>query len=235
MFVDSVAAALYRAFPARAPDILLKRLGIATSRRRIDFYTLERILSGMPEIQGSILECGVYRGATLLGMAHILTKRDVHARLYGLDSFEGFPQPTPEDAQPGGQLHPDVRPGALGDTSYGALEARIRLLGWQDRIRLIKGFFEDTLETLVRERFSLVHLDCDLYSSYKTCLDFTYPRMLPGGVIVLDDYRLPANVYPGADRAVDEFFANRPEKPERFDHPLGLRSYVRIRRERDPE
>ncbi len=235
MLIDSVAAAVYRASPARAPDIVLKRLGIATSRRRIEFYTLERILSELPEIRGSILECGVYRGATLLGMAHILTRRGIHARLYGLDSFEGFPRPTPEDAQPGGQLHPDVRPGALGDTSYETLEARIRLLRWQDRIRLIKGFFEDTLGVLAEERFSLVHLDCDLYSSYKTCLEFIYPRMLRGSVIVLDDYRLPANVYPGADRAVDEFFSDKPEKPERFDHPLGLRSYVRIGRERDPE
>ena len=102
-------------------------------------------------------------------------------------------------------------------------------MGWEDRIQLIKGFFEDTLPRISEERFSLAHLDCDLYTSYKTCLEFVYPRMLPGGVIVLDDYRLPANVYPGADKAVDEFFADKPEKPERFDHPQGLRSFVRIR------
>jgi hypothetical protein len=48
--------------------------------------------------------------------------------------------------------------------------------------------------------------------------------------MVFDDYRLPENVYPGADRAVDEFFADKPEKPERLPGPLGLRSFVRIRR-----
>lgn len=204
-------------------------MGIATPRRREEFYTLDRVLRELPEIRGSIIECGVYRGATLLGMAHILAERGIRAKLYALDSFEGFPEPDRKDAQEDGSLHPDVHAGFLGDTSYEDLLERIRLLGWDDRITVLKGFFENTLPQLGNERFSLAHLDCDLYTSYKTCLDFVYPRMLAGGVIVLDDYRLPANVYPGADRAVDEFFADKPEKPERYDHPKGLRSFVRIR------
>jgi O-methyltransferase len=146
--------------------------------------------------------------------------------VYGLDSFEGFPDPAPQDAQNDGRMHPDVHRGALADASYEDLLARIRLLGWDDQVQVIKGFFEDTLQRLEAERFSLVHLDCDLYQSYKTCLEFTYPRMLPGSFIVFDDYRIPANVYPGADRAVDEFFSDKPEKPERFDG--GLRSFVRV-------
>jgi hypothetical protein len=235
MLAVRLAAAIYKTTPSLAPDLVLKRLGIATSARRTEFYTLERLLTSMPAVRGSILECGVYRGATLLGMTHILTKRGIRARVFGFDSFEGFPEPTPEDAQPGGELHPDVRPGALADSSLETLQERIRLLQWQDRIQLVRGFFENTLTSISHERFSLVHLDCDLYGSYRTCLEFVYPRMLAGSVIVLDDYRLPANVYPGADRAVDEFFADKPEKPERFDHPLGLRSFVRIARDKDPD
>jgi hypothetical protein len=228
MFIDQLAAAIYRASPATAPDLVLKRLGIATSRRREEFYTLERLANEMGEPRGALLECGVYRGATLLGVTHVLARRGMRAKLFGLDSFEGFPEPTAQDAQAGGAMHPDVHAGALGDTSYQALQDRIHLLHWEDRITLMKGFFEKTLPALDQERFALVHLDCDLYSSYKTCLEFAYPRMLPGSVIVLDDYKLPANVYPGADRAVDEFFADKPEKPQRFDHPQGLRSFVRI-------
>lgn len=226
--IDRAAAAVYQISPAHAPALALKRLGIATTRRREEFYTLDRVLREMPEIRGSVIECGVYRGGTLLGMTHILETRGIRTRLFGLDSFEGFPEPVAQDAQPDGKLHPDVHVGFLGDTSYEALIERIRLLGWDDRITILKGFFESTLPGLAEERFSLAHLDCDLYQSYKTCLEFIYPRMLKGGVIVLDDYRLPANVYPGADRAVDEFFADKPEKPERFQHPMGLRSFVRI-------
>lgn len=234
MLLDRLAAEIYRLSPSSAPDLVLKRLGIATLARRTEFYTLERLLTEMRAIRGSILECGVYRGATLLGMTHILTKRRIGVRVLGFDSFEGFPEPTQEDAQPSGELHPDVRPGALADSSLETLRERIGLLRWEERIRLVPGFFEKTLGSIAGERFSLVHLDCDLYTSYRTCLEFVYPRMLSGSVIVLDDYRLPANVYPGADRAVDEFFADKPEKPERFDHPLGLRSFVRIQREQDP-
>jgi hypothetical protein len=228
--IDETAALIYRMSPRSAPDLVLKRLGIATPRRRVEFHTLDTLLRELPSVEGAIIECGTYRGATLLGMAHVMVVRGVKPRMYGLDSFEGFPEPRLEDAQPGGGLHPDVHRGALGDTSYEALLRRIELLGWSDRITLLRGFFDRTLPQLAHEKFSLAHLDCDLYDSYRVCLDFTYPRMLPGGVIVLDDYRLPAGVYPGADRAVDEFFADKAEKPERLPGPRGLRSFVRIRR-----
>lgn len=234
--IDRTAIGIYRALPPRrAPRLVLKRIGIATPHRREEFYTLDRLLREMPEVRGSIIECGVYRGATLLGMAHILNARGISAKFFGLDSFEGFPEPDPRDARGDGTLHPNVRAGFLGDTSYDALIERIRQLGWDDRIRILKGFFETTLPQLAHERFSLAHLDCDLYTAYKECLEFLYPRMLRGGIIVFDDYRIPANVYPGADRAVDEFFADKPEKPERFDDPRGQRSFVRIQRDQDPD
>ncbi len=226
--IDRLAGAIYGLSPGLAPALILKRLGIATPRRRIEFYTLDRIVRRMPEVTGSVLECGTYRGATLLGITHLMHLRGLRPRTYALDSFEGFPEPTPEDAQDDGAMHPDVHAGALGDTSYKDLLARIHLLGWEDHIHVIKGYFENTLHLLEHERFSLVHLDCDLYQSYKTCLEFGYPRMIPGGYMIFDDYRLPENVYPGADRAVDEFFADKPEKPTRFDHPNGLRSFVQI-------
>jgi O-methyltransferase len=226
--IDETAALIYKLSPRTAPDLVLKRLGIATSRRRIEFYTLETLLRELPRVDGAIIECGTYRGATLLGMTHLMVTRGLKPRTYGLDSFEGFPDPRPEDAQADGSMHADVHRGALSDTSYEGLLRRIDLLGWSDRITVIKGFFDRTLPQLAHEKFTVAHLDCDLYESYIECLAFVYPRMLPGGVIVLDDYRLPANVYPGADRAVDEFFASKPEKPERLPGPKGLRSFVRI-------
>ena len=61
-----------------------------------------------------------------------------------------------------------------------------------------------------------------------TCLEHAYPRMLPGSVMVFDDYRVSEGVYPGADRAVDEFFRDKPEKLERLHDPRGLRTFTRI-------
>jgi hypothetical protein len=222
--IDAGAGAAYRLLGRLAPDPLLRRLGIATPRRRSDFYTLERIVRTMPAFPGAILECGTHHGGTLLGVAHVLRSRGISTRIYGLDSFEGFPEPTLEDAREDGTMHPWVRKGFLNEASYDELLARVRRMGLADRVMLIKGFFKDTLSRLEAERFSVVHVDCDLYDSYLTCLEFAYPRMLPGGYIVLDDYGSP--VYVGARRAVDEFFAGRPERIQFFPDAAGWRYFV---------
>jgi O-methyltransferase len=79
-------------------------------------------------------------------------------------------------------------------------------------VTLVKGYFEETLSAWGDRQFSVVHIDCDLYQSYLTCLDFFYPRMVPGGHIVFDEYDFIADVYPGAQKAIDEFLADKPEK-----------------------
>jgi hypothetical protein len=224
--IDQLAAMVYRVNPVIAPDLVLKRLGIATPRRRLEFYTLHRILESVPDLPGAIIECGTYRGATLLGIAHILERRGLRTPIYGLDSFEGFPSPSAEDASADGSFHPDVRQGGLGDTSYEKLLAHIARLGLADRITLLKGYFEDTLPSLADQRFSLAHLDCDLYQSYLTCMEFLYPRMVPGGHMVFDDYGSP--VYLGADRAVNEFLRDKPETLQFFPDAEGRRYFVRI-------
>ena len=221
--IDAGAGVAYRLI-RHPPDLLLKRLGVATPRRRTDFDTLARIVRTMDAIPGAVLECGTHYGATLLGMAHILRGRGTPARLYGLDSFEGLPEPSPEDAFEDGTMHPWVRKGALNEASFEELAARIRRMGLSDRITVIKGFFEDTLPALASERFSLVHVDCDLYDSYISCLEFAYPRMLPCGYMVFDDYGSP--VYVGAQRAVDEFLAGKPERIQFFPDSAGRRYFV---------
>ena len=97
-------------------------------------------------------------------------------------------------------------------------------MGLADQVTVIKGFFHDTLAALKTERFSLVHVDCDLYDSYLSCLEFAYPRMLPGGYMVFDDYGSP--VYVGARRAVDEFLANKPERIQFFPEAVVWRYFV---------
>jgi predicted O-methyltransferase YrrM len=223
--IDECSGIAYRGLLGHAPDLLLKRLGAATPRRRLDFYTLARLVRTKDGFPGAILECGTHHGATLLGMAHILRSRGISARLYGLDSFEGFPEPTAEDAQGDGTMHPWVRRGFLGEASLERLTARIARMDLTSRVTLIKGYFDDTLPRLAAERFSLVHLDCDLYGSYMSCLEFVYPRMLPDGMIIFDDYGSPP--YPGAQRAVDEFLTDRPERLQFYpEAPVRPRYFV---------
>lgn len=160
----------YRSNPAKVSRFRLKVLGIADLSYRPNFAALANAVDHTRDLQGSIIECGVFRGSTLLGMAHRLTlqgRRDIN--LIGCDSFEGFPD---------------------------------------------------------NQKFRLVHLDCDLYESYMTCLRFLYPRLVRGGYMVFDEYDLAVAAYPGAQKAIDQFLAGKPEKLERFGEGVHTRCYI---------
>ena len=77
---------------------------------------------------------------------------------------------------------------------------------------LIPGYCVETLEKLPEKKYSFVYLDCDIYdSSYRQTLRYFYGRMSPGGIILFDEYDDPP--WPGCNLAVDEFLADKPEKP----------------------
>jgi O-methyltransferase len=117
--------------------------------------------------------------------------------LHLFDTFEGLPDVSAEDSTwfARGQYH-------------GPLELVRRNLAEFPNVRFYKGLFPsatgDQVDKLV---FSFVHLDVDIYSSTKECLEFFYPRMAKGGVLVSHDY-VSAD---GVRKAFDEFFANKPE------------------------
>jgi macrocin-O-methyltransferase TylF-like protien len=221
-------ATLYRSRPASAPSWLLRAMGIADAVNRSEFYTLGRIVDSIERFDGSIIECGVYRGSTLLGMAHRLALRGItNVAVFGCDSFEGFPEPTQEDALTGGVFHERARRGVFADTNYEDLAIRVERLGYGRQVRLVRGFFEDTLPQFMESRFSIVHLDCDLYRSYVTCLELLYPRLVPGGYMIFDEYDFSASIYPGAQKAIDEFLAGKPEKIESFPEAKHRRYFIR--------
>jgi O-methyltransferase len=111
------------------------------------------------------------------------------------------------------------RPGGFSETSYGLVCSKANALRLHN-IKLYPGFFDRTLAQVQARSFSFVHLDCDAYDPYVECLEFFYPRMSPGGVILLDEYDDPA--WPGCNKAADEFLAGKPEKlqPIREDNYL---------------
>jgi len=220
-------ASLYRKNPSAASSLTLKILGIADTSYRPDFAALENALDNAAKLQGHIIECGVFRGSTLLGMAHRLALRGLRdVPLIGCDSFQGFPAPSREDALEDGSFHERTREGLYSDTSYDTLCSRISALGYAQNIRVLKGFFIDTLPLLSELKFNIVHLDCDLYESYRTCLNFLYPRLVPGGYMVFDEYDIAVPVYPGARKAIDEFFADKTEKLQRLGNLSNARCFI---------
>jgi hypothetical protein len=79
-----------------------------------------------------------------------------------------------------------------------------------DRVHIRKGFFDDTVPQAPVEKIALLHLDVDLYDSYRTCLRELFPKVVPGGLVLFDEYT-SAN-YPGARKAIDEYFNGTPYK-----------------------
>ncbi|MBV9272135.1 MAG: class I SAM-dependent methyltransferase, partial [Candidatus Eremiobacteraeota bacterium] len=116
-----------------------------------------------------------------------------------------------EDAAADGTFHPSTQEGVFADTSYEGLQARLTALGFEDRITLVRGYFQDTLRNFESRTFRVVHLDCDMFQSYMTCLEFFYPRLERGGFMLFDEYDLCGDVYPGAKKAIDSFFADKSE------------------------
>ena len=160
-------------------------------------YTLARQALQLP---GEFWECGVYRGGTAMLFARILAStkpEDIRLRLF--DTFQGMTETDPSrDRHHGGDFH---------QTDLGTVKSYLP----EPFVAFHPGIIPDTFAGLKDTRLALVHVDLDIYRSYLDCLEFVYPRLLPGGFIICDDYGFPS--CPGARQATDEFFADRVEQP----------------------
>jgi len=159
-------------------------------------------------IDGEIAECGVYRGDSLVPMAIYASQQGIRKIFHGFDSFEGFAESIVKDQLLGGAELDYKRPGGMNETSKEYVAAKLTRFGLGN-VQLHKGFFEHSLQECSKLSFSFVHLDCDAYDAYSQCLEFFYPRLLPGGIILLDEYNDPP--WPGCNKAVDEYLSSRPE------------------------
>jgi hypothetical protein len=165
-------------------------------------------LEAIRNIAGDIVECGVSIGHGALLFLLLSEYLGVERTYYGFDSFEGFPDPVAEDeATPitGKEFWASPAATVLRVLKEGRVpEAQIR-----DRVRLIKGLFSETLPRY-QGRIALLHLDCDLYESYTIALETLYSKVVPGGLMMFDEYA--DRRWPGAKKAIDEFFAGKPER-----------------------
>lgn len=158
-------------------------------------------------IAGGYAEFGVWRGGALCFVgAAWKADADRERAMIGFDSFEGLPPAVP--AKDGDV----VRPGMFGDTSLEQTRATLARHGLENRVELVKGWFEDTIGRIDTEQLALLHIDCDLYEGTRLALERAWPRLSAGGLLVVDDYRCPDTV--GVTIAVEEFFARRPERVE---------------------
>jgi O-methyltransferase len=158
-------------------------------------YSMARHVLALP---GQVAECGVYRGGTAFLLATLLKAKKT---LYLFDTFSGIPAGDPEK---------DNRYVQGGDFSDTSLYDVRKLLQDFDSLEFRPGVVPHTFSGLEWEQFSFAHIDLDIYHPIVNALEFFFPRMSKGGLIVLDDYG--AEECRGALLAVNDFCAsiNRP-------------------------
>ena len=169
--------------------------------------------AGLP---GAVVEAGVWRGGTMM-IAALAAMRagDETRELWLYDTFSGLPRPDPDlDVDILGNRaidgwEPRNAGGAKTMWAY-ADEADVRTNMARtkyppDQMRFISGLVEETIPAQAPERIALLRIDTDWYASYKHILEALYDRVVPGGLVIFDDY----GQFKGARRAVDDFIAVR--------------------------
>jgi O-methyltransferase len=192
-----------------------------TSVERI--ITLSRAVVYLKDagIPGAFVECGVWRGGSMMAAARTLLERgDTSRDIYMFDTYEGMPAPTEQDSDNAGNsassmIEKEERRLTPQERLNSALIAYSPLKAVQDnmlstgypasRIHLIKGPVEETLPRNAPDHISLLRLDTDWYESTKHELHTLYPRVSAGGIVIIDDY----GHWSGAKKAVDDYFATR--------------------------
>lgn len=165
------------------------------------------------KIEGDIVECGVWKGGSMMAVAKTLKElNQTTKKLYLYDTFEGMSEPTSADKTQNGKeasllLNENVNKEKNNVWAYSSLETvkdGMRTIGYPEKNTLyIKGKVEDTIPNVIPEKIALLRLDTDWYESTKHELIHLFPRLQKGGILILDDY----GYWQGARKAVDEYFA----------------------------
>jgi O-methyltransferase len=144
---------------------------------------------------GAFAEVGAFKGDS----TEVICKAKGDRQFYIFEAFDGLPHP-------GGGIDRRFRRGLFASREQ---QLRHRVERYPNT-KVIAGYFPETADCILQEKFSLVHVDVDLYESTYAAISFFYPRLLPGGRIIAHDYSQSEGVW----RAVDDFLADKPETVE---------------------
>ncbi len=190
-------------------------------QRRKNLWRLAQRLEAQP-VAGDMVELGVCNGGTLGVLAAAASRSALGRVTWGYDSFQGLPEPTERDGQAAWKYSHGLHTGRLVSINQcvGSSEIVSELLFEelgleQAQVRLIKGWFQETLPNAPARPIALLHLDGDWYESVKYSLEQLYDQVVAGGYIVLDDY----GYWQGCREALHDFLKER-----------GLESQVKLER-----
>ena len=165
------------------------------------------------EIPGDFVECGVWRGGSLMMMALTLQRLGQTRAIHGFDTFEGMPAPTAADIKHDtGESAAAILARSVereddlvwGIAGRDVAEKNVAATGYPaELVHFHVGRVEETIPDRAPDRIALLRLDTDWYESTRHELEHLYPRLAPGGVLIIDDY----GFWRGARQATDEYFA----------------------------
>lgn len=172
-------------------------------------------------VNGDIVECGVWRGGYSIFLSHLFSDKNI----WVCDSFEGFQPLDNARYDFKGERHtPQFSHGACGPLGISLEEVKSNFasygLGNESRIKYLKGFVKDTLPTSGIEKISFLRVDVDAYSATLEVLDELYSKVQPGGYIVFDD----ANLIESFEAI--KFFLIRENLPLELLHPYNDQPYT---------
>jgi hypothetical protein len=161
-------------------------------------------------IPGDFVECGVWQGGSAMLMARTLAKKAIERSIWLYDTFAGMTEPTDLDRDFAGQAAAQKWQSKQVDggnqwcrAGLDAVRRNMASTGHpEDCVRYVEGPVEKTLLEVMPDQIALLRLDTDWYESTKIELELMYPKLVVGGVLIVDDY----GHWQGARRAVDEYF-----------------------------
>ena len=162
-------------------------------------------------VPGAIVECGVWRGGSMMAIAETLLGVGVQEHdLYLFDTFSGMPPPGDLDIRYTGETAADIleepaeHDRVLASASLDEVRRNVLGVGYEPtRLHFVPGRVEDTIPDQAPPVIALLRLDTDWYESTRHELVHLYPRLSPGGVLLIDDY----GCWLGARQATDEYIA----------------------------
>ena len=161
-------------------------------------FCIENIIKN--NIEGDLIETGVWRGGATIFMRAVLAAYDItDRRVFVADSFEGLPKPN-ENKYPADKsdLHHTKKFLAVSIDDVKANFEKYGLL--DDRVVFLKGWFKDTLPDAPIDKLSVIRIDGDMYESTTDAINMLYPKLSERGFCIIDDYKLPP-----CKQAIDNF------------------------------
>jgi len=209
---EMLPEAFIRDYKTISPYTMVDPSGAHAAWEAVNYVSQRRI-------SGAFVECGVWRGGISMLMALRATDLGEKREKFLYDTFEGMSEPTEYDSDKNGvdaalllkqSSRIDESDSVWAYASQKAVGINFQSVGCMDKdVHLVKGKVEDTIPHTIPKEIAILRLDTDWYESTKHELEYLYPRLQPGGVLLIDDY----GYWAGCRKAVDEYFSEKAPKP----------------------